>query len=126
MGRLGAAGRKCHSGVILVLEHRRKRPHVSLFYFPTRPGWHFGLSAKLADLHPQFDAYPEAQVRLYRRGAITKAARDWIAKDLETSRRSAQRRHCHPKPQPSLPNQTAISRRPRPARLSILAGACCG
>lgn len=81
MGGLGAARRKCHSGVVLVLEHRRKRDHVPLLCFPTRSGRHSGLPPKLDDLHSQFDAYPETQVRLYRRCYIAKAARNRIAKD---------------------------------------------
>jgi hypothetical protein len=63
MGRLGAAGRKRDSGVVLVLEHRWKRPHVLLLHFPAGSGWHSGLSPKLAYLHSQSDAYPETKVR---------------------------------------------------------------
>src|SRR5438046_7794691 len=56
MARLGAAGRKCDSSIVLVLEHRRQRAYVRVFYFPARSDWHLGLSAKLADLHSQFNA----------------------------------------------------------------------
>jgi hypothetical protein len=72
--------------------------------FQTGPGRHPGLSPQLDDLHSQFDAYPETQVCLYRCRAHAKAARDWIAKGFETPGRSTQRRYCHQKPQPPLPN----------------------
>ncbi len=82
VARLRAAGWKCDSSIVLVLEHRRKRPHVSLFYFPTRPGWHPGLSPELDDLHSQFDAYPEAQVRFHRCRALPKTARRGVLSTL--------------------------------------------
>src|SRR6266480_4309292 len=63
MARLGATGRKHNSGIILVLEHRRKRTHVHLLRFPARSSWHSSLPAKLAYLHSQSDADPEAQIR---------------------------------------------------------------
>ena len=44
-------GRKCDSGVVLVLEHCRERPHVRLLHFPARSGWHPGVSTELADLY---------------------------------------------------------------------------
>ena len=84
--------------------------------FQTEPGRHPGLSPQLDDLHSQFDAYPETQVCPDGGHALAKAARNWIARAFETSRRSAQRRHGHQNSQPSLLNQTAIPRRPRPAR----------
>ena len=40
----------------LVLEYRRQRHHVFLFYFPARSGWHSRLSAELDHLRSQFDA----------------------------------------------------------------------
>src|SRR6266705_6649718 len=61
MARLRAAGRKCDSSLVLVLEHCRKRSHVHLLRFPARSDWHFGVSAELDDLHSQSDADPKAQ-----------------------------------------------------------------
>src|SRR5215813_15042153 len=39
MARLGTTGRKRYPSVVLVLEHRGKRSHVYLLYFPTRSDW---------------------------------------------------------------------------------------
>ena len=75
MARLRTTGRKCDSGVFLVLEHCRKRPHVHLLHFPARSGWHPGVSAELDDLHPQFNADPEAQIRFHRCRAVATSAR---------------------------------------------------
>src|SRR5260370_12126942 len=47
MARLRAAGRKCDSSIVLVLEHRWERNHVSLLRFPTRSDWHSRLSPEL-------------------------------------------------------------------------------
>jgi len=71
----GAAGRKCDSGIVLVLEHCRKRPHVRLLHFSARPSWHPGVSAELDDLHSQSDADPKTQVRFHRRRALATPAR---------------------------------------------------
>src|SRR6267143_4133585 len=66
MGRFRTTARKRHSSILLVLEHRGKRAHVHLFYFPTRSRWHPRLSAELAHLHSQSDADSETQVCFYR------------------------------------------------------------
>src|SRR5206468_6917363 len=58
MARFRTAGRKRHSSLVLVLEHCRERSDVSLFYFPTRSGWHSRLPPELDDLHSQFDPHP--------------------------------------------------------------------
>ena len=78
MARFGAAGRKRHPGIVLVLEHRRQRHDVSLFYLSTRSGRNSRVSAKLDDLHPQFDADPKTEVRFHRRRALAKTARDTV------------------------------------------------
>jgi len=87
MARLRTTGRKRYPGLVLVLEHCRKRAHVCLLYFPTRSGWDSRVSPKLTDLHPQLNADSEAQVRFHCRGAFAAPARDGIgaaAADLET------------------------------------------
>src|SRR5882724_7336576 len=78
MARVRAAGRKRHPSLVLVLEYRRKRPDVRLFYFPTRSGRHPGLSAKLSYLHSQPDAHPEAQVRFHGRRTVATPTRNGI------------------------------------------------
>jgi hypothetical protein len=80
MACLGAAGRKRDPGVVLVLEHRRKHSHVSLFYFPTRSDWHSGLSPQLAYLHSQSDVDSEAQVCFHRGRTFPTSARDRLMK----------------------------------------------
>ena len=45
MACLRAAGRKRDSSFVLVLEHRRQRPHVHLLRFPARSGGHSRLFA---------------------------------------------------------------------------------
>src|SRR5207249_3288420 len=81
MGCLRATRRKCDSGLVLVLEHRRQRSHVHLLRFPARSDWNSRLSPKLTDLHSQFNADPETQVRFHRCRAVTKATRNKIAND---------------------------------------------
>ena len=81
MGRLGAARRKRDPSVVLVLEHRRERDHVFLLHFQTGSGRYPGLSSQLANLHPQFNAYPETKVCDDRSCALAKAERNRIAKD---------------------------------------------
>src|SRR5437762_1571297 len=79
MARLGTAGRKRNSGVVLVLEHRRKRADVYLFYFPARSCRHSGVFAELTYLHSQSDADPKTQVRVHRRRAVATPTRSWLA-----------------------------------------------
>jgi hypothetical protein len=70
MARLGATGRKHYPGLVLVLEHWRKRTHVHLLYFPTRSCWNSRVSPQLDDLYPKFNADSEAQVCFHCRGAF--------------------------------------------------------
>ena len=97
MGCLRTTGRKRNSGLVLVLEHCRKRSHVRLLHFPARSGWHLGVSAEFTNLHSQSNADPEAQIRLHCRRALATPARNWIAKSFETLGRSAQRPRCQHK-----------------------------
>ena len=78
MGRVGASKGKRDPGVVLVLEHWWQRDHVFLLHFQTGSGRHPGLSAQLANLHPQLNAYPETEVCPHRSRAVAKPARDQI------------------------------------------------
>src|SRR5439155_16207932 len=77
---LGAPGRKRDSSIVLVLEHRRKRSYVRLFYFPTRSHWDSRLSPKLTNLHSQSDADPKTEVCFHRGCAFPTSARDRLMK----------------------------------------------
>lgn len=66
MGGFRTTGRKRYPSLVLVLEHRRKRADVPVFYFPAGSYRHTGLPSKLAYLHSQFDADSETQVRFHR------------------------------------------------------------
>jgi len=79
MARFRATGRKRDPSLVLVLEHRGKRPHVHLFHFPTGSHWHPGLPSKLAHLHSQFDADPETQVRFHRCRAVATPTRNRLS-----------------------------------------------
>src|SRR5205809_7825271 len=57
-----------------------------LLYFQTGSGWDPGLSPKFADLHPQFDAYPETQVCSYRSCALAKTARSRLTRTRPATR----------------------------------------
>jgi len=75
MNRIRAAGGERDPDLILVLEHRRKYHHVSLFHLPARPGWNSCLSAEFLNLHSQSGADPASQVCADRGRAVTATAR---------------------------------------------------
>jgi hypothetical protein len=117
MGGLGAAGGKCDSSIVLVLEHRWQRSHVHLLRFPPRSDWDSGVSPKLAYLHSQFDADPKTPIRFHGRRAFAKAARNRIAKDRQTlSRLGRQAAWCDSTAVEALPI-TPIKGRPVNSKL---------
>src|SRR5262249_21201843 len=85
MARFGTAGRKCNSGVVLVLEHRRKRADGYLFYFPARSRRHSGVFVELTYLHSQSDDDPEMQVRVHRCLAVEAPTRSWLRRGQSAS-----------------------------------------
>jgi uncharacterized protein YdeI (YjbR/CyaY-like superfamily) len=99
---VGTTGRERDPDLVLVLEHRRKHHHVFLFCFPARSGWDSGLFAKLAHLHPQFNADSKAAVGLHRRGGIAASSRKQLAMGKKDPRVDAYIRKAQPFARPIL------------------------